>query len=217
MDLNKHSTIDGRLNIAFDELSSSATSISGSLERETRFAGTFFETTVPRPVVTLNGRVLDDAQQPSSSNMDEQPLIVEQEISDDDSKKYKRKKTLLLSAVKCILSVFMSLTLFICVVAGKISLVHIGQQLNYTAMHNNYTYIINHESASLRETSFVMLIIIMVFPSFYSLLRAICVSGMKRSHPWPTKRAVIWVSEMKLFCTSCVIFCSKIKRIYLTN
>ena len=201
MDLNKHPPIDGRLNVAFDDmdLSSSATSTSGSLEREARFSGTFFETTTPRSVETVNERALDDMQQPSSSNMDEQPLIVEQEANDEDSKKYRRENKVLVSVVKCIVSIFMSLTLFFCVVAGKISLVHIGQQLNYTAMHRNSTYIKESQATSLRETSFVMLIIIMIFPPFYSLVRAICVSGMKRSHPWPTKRAIIWVSELTLF------------------
>ena len=198
--------MEGKLNLAYDELelSSSATSTSGSLERETRFAGTFFETTAPKPTETLDRRLSEEMQQPSSSNIDDQLLIVEQENKDEDSRKYKRKKTLLLSALKCILSMFMSLTLFICVVIGKISLVHIGQQLNYTAVGRNYTYEINHGNASLRETSFIMLVIIMVSPSLYSLLKAICVSGMKRSHPWPTKRAIIWVSELIMYAIICI-------------
>jgi len=191
--LNKHSAIDGRLNLAYDELelSSSATSTSGSFERENRFAGTFVETTLPKQVETLNCGIPEDMQQSSSSSVDEQLLIVEQETTDKD-RRYTREKTYLLSALKCLLSIFMSMALFVCVVAGKISLVHIGQQLNYTATKDNFTYIVNDNSASLRETSFIMLIIIMIFPSLYSLLRAICVSGMKSSHPWPTQRAIIW-------------------------
>ena len=202
MDLNKHSTIDRRLNLAYDELelSSSATSTSGSFERENRFAGTFVETTLPKQVETLNCGIPEDMQQSSSSSVDEQLLIVEQETTDKD-RRYTREKTYLLSALKCILSIFMSIALFICVVAGKISLVHIGQQLNYTATKENVTYIVNDNSASLRETSFIMLIIIMIFPSLYSLLRAICISGMKSSHPWPTQRAIIWVSKLALCCT----------------
>ena len=196
MDLNRHSTMNGKLNSAFDEqeLSSTATSSSGSLERETQFSRTFFDT-LPRPTETLKTSVPNGVQQTATSSVEEQLLIVEQETRDEDSRKYKRKKTILLSALKCILSVLMSVTLFVCVVAGKLSLVHIGQRLNYTNLHRNNTSLKNDSVGPLRETSFIMLVIILVFPSLYTLVRAICVSGMKRSHPWPTQRAIIWVSS----------------------
>ena len=199
MDLKKSSAMNGNVNAAYDdqELSSSATSASGSIERETQFVSSFFGTEPSIQVDALKGSVPNGVQQNSSSSIDEQLLIVEQETRDEESRRYKRKKTLLLSALKCILSIMMSITLFVCVVVGKISLVHIGQRLNYTDLHRNSSSLQAKDSKSPRETSFIMLVMIVVFPSFYTLLRATCTSGMKRSHPWPTQRAIVWVSFYK--------------------
>ena len=120
------------------------------------------------------------------------------------AKQYQRKKTFFLSAFKSLLSILISLVLFACVVASKLSLVHIGQKLNYTeiTIANSSSRVRSH-NGSQRETSLVMLIMILVCPSVYTFIRAICISGMKRSHPWPTRRAVIWVG---IFVSICYFF-----------
>ena len=120
------------------------------------------------------------------------------------AKQYKRKKTYFLSAFKSMLSILISLVLFACVVASKLSLVHIGQKLNYTAVTitNSSSRVTNH-NGSQRETSLVMLIMILVCPSVYTFIRAFSISGMKRSHPWPTRKAVIWV---RMFASISVTF-----------
>lgn len=199
MDRSKPRAMNGVVNGAYDEyeLSSSATSACGSLESDAKFPSNFLRTALTRETGASRGTFPDGRQ--ASSCVEEQLLIVEKETRDEQSRTYKRKKTLLLSALKCILSILMSLTLFVCVVAGKISLVHIGQRLNYTGIYRNVSTLVTDDTKFNRETSFIMLVIILVFPSSYTLIRAICTSGMRSSHPWPTKRAIVWVSTSNSF------------------
>ena len=191
--------LNGRLNAGFDDAESlsTATSNSNSIEKETQLCSEFFQETLPCPPKKLNNGIGHGGTKFMPPNVEEQLFTVEQEQRNPDAQKYKRKKTLCLSALKCILSLMISVSLFVCVVASKISLVHIGQKLNYTAMYHNASRTVSSaEKSFVRETSFVMLVLLLVFPSVYTLFRAICNSGMKRSHPWPTKRAVIWVRTM---------------------
>lgn len=147
---------------------------------------------------------------PHTNDVDGQIFTVERNER-KHTKHYKRKKTFCLSAFKSLLSILISLVLFACVVASKLSLVHIGQKLNYTEITaSNSSSRVRSQNGSKRETSLIMLIMILVSPSVYTFLRAICISGMKRSHPWPTRNAVIWVGILTLML--CILFLGKAVR-----
>eukprot|EP00794_Sanderia_malayensis_P016163 gene16163-17786_t len=190
------------------ELSSVATSLTASLEyggdnkqmSETAFV-TNKETGANAKHILhpANGHVAS-----SIDTDDTQTFTVKQkEEKDDNANKYKRNKTYVLSAVKCLLALFMSLLLFGCVILSKISLVYIGQRLTYGAKRavlnanlslnaTQQRYICGKGSPYLCETVLDMLIILLVTPSAYSFLRAVYGTATSKSHPWPTRKAIIW-------------------------
>ena len=185
------------------EISSSANSQTGSIEREKeyrRVSETQFSTP-PRHTALIvpvpNGAAVSEPAAGSHA------FVVEREDRDENFGKYNRKKTYFLSAVKCLLSILMSLLLFVCCVASKLSLVYIGQRLKYGQVAasnatNSSSGTCSSSSGSnikhLCETTLGMLMLILICPSIYSLIKALCVSGMRKSHPWPTDRAIVWVS-----------------------
>eukprot|EP00794_Sanderia_malayensis_P016164 gene16164-17787_t len=128
--------------------------------------------------------------------------VAAEENSSENAEKYTRKKTFFLSVLKCLLSVVMSAVLFFCLVSSKISLIYIGQRLNYTAKDTTkvasdmnatqHQYICGKASPYLCETVLNMLIILLVTPSIYSFLKATFSSGLKKSYPWPTRTAIAW-------------------------
>ena len=128
-------------------------------------------------------------------------FTVEREDKDEEARNYIRKKSICLSMIKCLLSFMMCVGLLCCVVASKISLVAIGRKLNYTLgahsnVSTNFTYCGNSkENAWECETVFDMLILILVIPSVISFIRAILISAFRSSHPWPTGKALFWVSS----------------------
>ena len=146
---------------------------------------------------------------------------VEREEKNDTAKNYRRQKSVFLSILKCVLSMLMSICLLSCVVASKLSLVAIGQRLNYTmaktsvrqaasnaSLGSNQTMKKHTPHSSLIfcgsskyglyqcETIFNMLVLILMTPHIFAFLKALVSSGCKTSHPWPTKRAVAWVSSL---------------------
>ena len=153
---------------------------------------------------------------PETSNQ----FTVEREGKNDSARNYRRKKSILLSILKCILAFLMSAGLLASAVVSKLSLVAIGWKLNYTsdkdstsqtanstsrvnqttektaAFHSKLTLCGNSRYSLYQcETVFNMLVLILVIPHIYGFLKALFSSGWKKSHPWPTKRAVIWVSS----------------------
>ena len=145
-------------------------------------------------------------------------FTVEREDKNESARNYRRKKSILLSILKCILAFLMSAGLLACAVASKLSLAAIGWKLNYTsdkssspqtansssrvnqttettaALHSELTFCGNSRHSLYQcETVFNMLVLILVIPHIYGFLKALFSSGWKKSHPWPTKRAVIWV------------------------
>ena len=144
----------------------------------------------------------------TSQQTEDQPFTVEREEKNESARKYKKKKSVFLSILKCIISFLMSVCLLGCVVASKLSLVTLGQKVtsNFTLCKNspmtsnssNASFVgkssgSNGQSQYQNETIFNMLVLILIIPNAYSFLRALFSSGFKRSHPWPTKRAIIWV------------------------
>ena len=146
-------------------------------------------------------------------------FTVEREGKNDSARNYRRKKSVLLSILKCILAFLMSAGLLACAVVSKLSLVAIGCKLNYSpdkdslpqtansssrvnqttektaASHSELTFCGNSRYSLYQcETVFNMSVLILVIPHTYGFLKALFSSGWKKSHPWPTKRAVIWVS-----------------------
>ena len=138
---------------------------------------------------------------------DDRPFTVDREEKNKSAHKYRRKKPILLSILKCIVSLIMSAGLITCVIVSKLSLVTVGQKLNFTLWKSNNennrtsnasikasTLSINNASNQYQSAIvFNMLVLILIVPHAYGFLRSLFSSGFKQSHPWPTKRAVLWV------------------------
>ncbi len=129
---------------------------------------------------------------------DKQIFTVEQDEQGAQLMRYKRGNTYFLSATKCILSVFKSILLIVCVIASKLSLIYLGQRLNHSPAACSSTSsqscdysICGGTSTYACETTLDMLMMALVSPSVYTFIRAVFTSDMKKSHPWPTKRTLL--------------------------
>ena len=146
-------------------------------------------------------------------NAEERPFVVQREEKNQSAKGHVKRKSIFLSIIKCVVSVLISACLLACVVASKLSVVELGLQLNFTREFpsdsaNNTSVKSNNTATNIASAQcgpscrqaarvFVMLVLVLIIPYGYSLLRGMFQSGFKRTHPWPTKRALIWV---RVFC-----------------
>ena len=112
----------------------------------------------------------------------------------------------LLSAFKFSLSLILACLTLACVVLSKMSIVSIVAHLVKTTYQYNSTFskplncvdTMGLELCS-RETSFIMLTLVLMFPSAYTLVKMYLLTCRKTAHPWPTKLAIVWVSDATIF------------------
>ena len=99
-----------------------------------------------------------------------------------------------LSVLKLVITGFMSVGLLVLVVASKLSIIAIGQQWSdkHCAKKDD------------NEKAFIMLILIMMIPQLFSLLKSVGNSAFCSSEPWPSKAAAFWVRFLFLIVLMCI-------------
>lgn len=100
----------------------------------------------------------------------------------------------LLSICKIIVTGFIAVTLLCCVIATKLTLVAIGQQFNTTCTLSPNGCIKERQN----ETPYIMMVMIMMAPQFISFIRAAANSAFSKGEPWPSRKAIIWVTYFSI-------------------
>ena len=101
-----------------------------------------------------------------------------------------------LSVLKLFITGFMSAGLLVLVVASKLSIIAIGQQWSEKDKDCN--------KKGDNEKIFIMLILIMMIPQLFSLLKSVGNSAFCTSEPWPSKAAAFWVRFLFLTVLICI-------------
>lgn len=92
-----------------------------------------------------------------------------------------------LSIVKCLFGAFLFVSVLICLVASKLSLLSIAH------------YHGNASSGIERETLFIMIVVLLIIPEAYTLLKASWISLFSKTHKWPCRKAIFMVSSLRKF------------------
>eukprot|EP00112_Aurelia_sp_Birch-Aquarium-sp1_P009840 Seg2134.2 transcript_id=Seg2134.2/GoldUCD/mRNA.D3Y31 product="Chitin synthase chs-2" protein_id=Seg2134.2/GoldUCD/D3Y31 len=100
-----------------------------------------------------------------------------------------RESSWVLSVLKLFITGFMSVGLLVLMVASKLSIIAIGQQ--WKGNGRNCTMKGDNKDGE-NERAFVMLILIMMIPQLFSLLKSVGNSAFCSSEPWPSKAAAFW-------------------------
>ena len=92
------------------------------------------------------------------------------------------------TVLKWITTIIVGTFLLFLLTVSKISVIGLSQKLNTTAV-GNQTDIQRQES----NRSFVMLLLVLLIPNVFGLLRSIWVSGWRSDMPWPRKSSLLLV------------------------
>ncbi|XP_032230762.2 uncharacterized protein LOC5506512 [Nematostella vectensis] len=114
-----------------------------------------------------------------------------------------------ISGVKWVFAFFLSMSLLICIVSSKISLLSIAMYFNATRLPTGVTHP-EYGEQSQPETVFVMLILALMIPFALTFLRSCWVSLFRSSHLWPSNSALFWcvvssVIEVAALCYFTII------------
>ena len=98
----------------------------------------------------------------------------------------------LLTILKWLVTIFLSLLVLISLTLSKLSAVFIGQSLNNMTL-NNLTLNKTKYGTISAESNFLWLLLMMMVPYFATMLRSVWCGALRRDRPWPTNAAIIWV------------------------
>lgn len=95
-----------------------------------------------------------------------------------------------LSVFKWVFAILLSLSMLACVVTSKISLISIGVFYNNGTSSCSSTSTVDFS----KETTFIMMVLVLMIPQFMSFIRACWASLFSAVHPWPSNKAILCVS-----------------------
>lgn len=149
----------------------------------------------------IEGSVSGHSYSQSATTIADKPFTVERKDQDSHMHRWYKKPSRALSLLKLLLALILACVTLFCVVASKLSILSIAKRLavkNVPDPKNNvtdkYACSENNLSGCQRETSFVMLCLVLMIPPAYTLLTLFITTCRKITHPWPTKLAILWVS-----------------------
>ena len=102
-----------------------------------------------------------------------------------------------LCAIKVMVAALVAVVTLFCVVASKLSILSISKRLNRDGTNSTHRFTCKDTSdlsKCERETSFVMLCLVLMIPPAYTFVKMVIITCNKITHPWPTKLAIVWVS-----------------------
>lgn len=147
----------------------------------------------------IEGSVSGHSYSQSATTIADKPFTVERKDQDSHMHRWYKKPSRALSLLKLLLALILACVTLFCVVASKLSILSIAKRLavkNVPDPKNNvtdkYACSENNLSGCQRETSFVMLCLVLMIPPAYTLLTLFITTCRKITHPWPTKLAILW-------------------------
>ena len=137
----------------------------------------------------------------------EKPFTVERKDEDSHMHRWFKKPSRALSGLKFLLAMLLAAITLFCVVASKLSILSISKRLNKDGTNITHRFTCKDTkdlSKCEKETSFVMLCLLLMIPPAYTLLKMFVITCRKITHPWPTKLAILWVSFLYSFITNII-------------
>lgn len=148
----------------------------------------------------------------------ERRFTVERNDVDSHMHRWYKKPSRTLSLIKFILAMFVAAVTLFCVVVSKLTIIGIAQGFvnlapeeavltdsfktkhqflcGKTTTNSSHYEIHEYGAVCMREVVFVMLCIILMIPPAFTLLKLFIKTCRKITHPWPTKLAILWVSDL---------------------
>ena len=108
-----------------------------------------------------------------------------------------KQLSITLCAIKVMVAVLVTVVTLFCVVASKLSILSISKRLNKDGTNSTHRFTCKDAtdlSKCERETSFMMLCLVLMIPPAYTFVKMVIITCNKITHPWPTKLAIVWVS-----------------------
>ena len=106
-------------------------------------------------------------------------LTVKQTAKIHQEKVVDPRPSVWLSVAKWLVAIFLFLVVLFCVTASKISLLSVASPFK----------------GENKETVFIMMVVILMVPQFFSFIRSTWGSLFRSSHLWPSNKALIWVGD----------------------
>ena len=101
------------------------------------------------------------------------------------------RSSIWLSVAKCIVGIFLFASVLTCLVASKICLLSMASFHWNTKTPSDAQ---KKDGTQNQETLFIMVVLVLMIPESFSFLKACWTSLLRKSHRWPSKKAIIVVS-----------------------
>ena len=195
---------------------------------KSQYGGTMGRQSMYSP--TVDGMTVDGMTVGTESVLgtEERQFTVERKDVDSHMHRWYKKPSRTLSLIKMILALFVAAVTLFCVVVSKLTIIGIAQGFqNFvpndeiltafgtkhqflcgkTTTNSSHYEVHEYGEVCMREVVFVMLCIILMIPPAFTLLKLFVKTCRKITHPWPTKLAILWVSNLHSWYTSSILTC----------